>query len=232
MTGSTAEPDRDVARAAHSARTALPQRRRAHRRARLRAHRRGGRRRLDPRPAQGLRRDPRGAARPARDAARRRPRDDRDRARLGARAARPPPVRRSTTTRTSTPSSRRSCAPARCSRSPPARRCSPTRSAATRSRQGVYVAACLYLAHRRAGTRFDPSGSSRRPEPFTFIPFGGGTRRCLGAAFATLEMREVLRAVDATVHTQTRRGPKGSGCGAAASPSHPHAAGSIIPLTR
>ena len=58
---------------------------------RLRPHRRRRRRRLDPRPARGLRRDPRGAARPARDAARRRPRDDGDRARLGARAARPPP---------------------------------------------------------------------------------------------------------------------------------------------
>jgi hypothetical protein len=33
------------------------------------------------------------------------------------------------------------------------------------------------------------------PEPYTYIPFGGGVRRCLGAAFATLEMREVLRAV-------------------------------------
>jgi cytochrome P450 len=48
--------------------------------------------------------------------------------------------------------------------------------------EGVYVAACIYLAHRR------PDGP--------FIPFGGGTRRCLGAAFATLEMREVLRAVN------------------------------------
>jgi cytochrome P450 len=47
---------------------------------------------------------------------------------------------------------------------------------------GVYVAACIYLAHRR------PDGP--------FIPFGGGTRRCLGAAFATLEMREVLRALN------------------------------------
>jgi hypothetical protein len=27
------------------------------------------------------------------------------------------------------------------------------------------------------------------------VPFGGGTRRCLGASFAALEMREVLRAV-------------------------------------
>jgi cytochrome P450 len=34
-----------------------------------------------------------------------------------------------------------------------------------------------------------------QPEPYTWIPFGGGTRRCLGAAFATVEMRAVLRAV-------------------------------------
>jgi cytochrome P450 len=33
------------------------------------------------------------------------------------------------------------------------------------------------------------------PEPYTWIPFGGGVRRCLGAAFAQLEMRVVLSAV-------------------------------------
>ncbi|MDA0174198.1 cytochrome P450 [Solirubrobacter taibaiensis] len=44
---------------------------------------------------------------------------------------------------------------------------------------GVYVAPCIYLANRRG-----------RP-----IPWGGGTRRCVGAAFAQLELREVLRAV-------------------------------------
>ena len=31
--------------------------------------------------------------------------------------------------------------------------------------------------------------------PYTWIPFGGGVRRCIGAAFATLEMKTVLREV-------------------------------------
>ena len=33
------------------------------------------------------------------------------------------------------------------------------------------------------------------PEPYTWIPFGGGVRRCLGAAFAQLEMRVVISAI-------------------------------------
>jgi cytochrome P450 family 135 len=33
------------------------------------------------------------------------------------------------------------------------------------------------------------------PPPYTFIPFGGGPRRCIGASFAIMEMKTVLRAV-------------------------------------
>jgi cytochrome P450 len=33
------------------------------------------------------------------------------------------------------------------------------------------------------------------PEPYTWIPFGGGVRRCLGAAFAQLEMQVVIAAI-------------------------------------
>jgi cytochrome P450 family 135 len=36
---------------------------------------------------------------------------------------------------------------------------------------------------------------SGSPPPYTFIPFGGGTRRCIGAAFAVMEMKTVLSTV-------------------------------------
>jgi cytochrome P450 len=44
--------------------------------------------------------------------------------------------------------------------------------------------------------RFDPQRfMGKRPSTFAFIPFGGGTRRCVGAAFANVEMDIVLRTV-------------------------------------
>jgi len=38
---------------------------------------------------------------------------------------------------------------------------------------------------------------STRGTPASWIPFGGGVRRCAGAPFAEMEMREVLRAAAA-----------------------------------
>jgi cytochrome P450 len=35
----------------------------------------------------------------------------------------------------------------------------------------------------------------RKAENYAWIPFGGGVRRCIGAAFAEYEMRIVLRAI-------------------------------------
>ncbi|HKN93372.1 MAG TPA: cytochrome P450 [Thermoleophilaceae bacterium] len=44
-----------------------------------------------------------------------------------------------------------------------------------------------------------------QPEPYTWIPFGGGTRRCLGAAFATFEMKTVLRTILAELDLRADR---------------------------
>jgi len=42
--------------------------------------------------------------------------------------------------------------------------------------------------------RFDPDRfMSRPPDPTQWIPYGGGVRRCIGAAFANMEIRVVLR---------------------------------------
>ena len=66
---------------------------------------------------------------------------------------------------------------------------------------GVHVAPCIYLAHRRREAWGDPTAFrperflEASPAPYTYLPFGGGVRRCAGASFAMLEMREVLRAV-------------------------------------
>jgi len=44
--------------------------------------------------------------------------------------------------------------------------------------------------------RFDPQRYiGGKPSSFAWIPFGGGTRRCVGAAFANMEMDVVLRTV-------------------------------------
>ena len=64
---------------------------------------------------------------------------------------------------------------------------------------GVNVAPCIYLIHRDPDVYPEPRAF--RPERFletppgtyTWIPFGGGVRRCLGASFAQFEIKVVLR---------------------------------------
>ena len=64
---------------------------------------------------------------------------------------------------------------------------------------GTSVMLSIYLAHTRPDVypdpyRFDPTRfEGVKPDTYSWIPFGGGTRRCIGAAFAQFEMRVVLR---------------------------------------
>jgi cytochrome P450 len=49
--------------------------------------------------------------------------------------------------------------------------------------------------------QFDPRRFiDKRPEPNTWLPFGGGAHRCLGAAFAMFESRVLLRTILAHRH--------------------------------
>jgi cytochrome P450 len=63
---------------------------------------------------------------------------------------------------------------------------------------GVTVAPSIYLVHRRPDVypnpeRFEPERFLEdSPGTYTWIPFGGGVRRCIGGSFAHYEMQVVL----------------------------------------
>ena len=66
---------------------------------------------------------------------------------------------------------------------------------------GVCLVANGYLVHHDPEIYDEPYAFAPErflddpPGTYTWIPFGGGRRRCLGASFAMLEMKVVLRAV-------------------------------------
>jgi len=78
---------------------------------------------------------------------------------------------------------------------------------------GKMVAPCIYLVHRRPDLypdpyRFRPERFvESQPETYSWLPFGGGMRRCIGASFAVLEMSTILR----TVARELRLAPAGDG---------------------
>jgi cytochrome P450 len=66
---------------------------------------------------------------------------------------------------------------------------------------GTDVSPAIWLTHTRADLYPEPFAFKPErfleegPDTYSWIPFGGGVRRCLGASFAEFEMRIVLREV-------------------------------------
>ncbi len=64
---------------------------------------------------------------------------------------------------------------------------------------GTRVVPSIYLTNRNPSVYDEPEEFrperflERAPETFSWIPFGGGIRRCIGASFATLEMKLILQ---------------------------------------
>jgi cytochrome P450 len=76
---------------------------------------------------------------------------------------------------------------------------------------GVKVYPGIALVHQRADLYPEP-GAFRperflqdQAEPYAWLPFGGGIRRCIGAALAQAEMSEVLRVVASRVELRALR---------------------------
>ena len=69
---------------------------------------------------------------------------------------------------------------------------------------GQTVGAAVYMAHHDTTNfpepfQFIPKRfASTSPSPFVFLPFGGGARRCIGAAFAMVELMVALGTIVAT----------------------------------
>jgi cytochrome P450 family 110 len=70
-----------------------------------------------------------------------------------------------------------------------------------RFEKGSALFPAIYLTHRREEiypepTKFRPERFlERRFSPYEYLPFGGGSRRCIGAAFAPFELKLVLATI-------------------------------------
>ena len=66
---------------------------------------------------------------------------------------------------------------------------------------GVILCPGIHMINHRADLYPQPRAFrperflDRKPETYSWLPFGGGERRCLGASFAMMEMREVIATV-------------------------------------
>lgn len=77
----------------------------------------------------------------------------------------------------------------------------PIEVAGHRFEPGETITPCIHLVHRREEIYPDPLAFKperwfeAKPGTYTWIPFGGGVRRCIGASFAMAEMETVMLAV-------------------------------------
>ncbi|WP_433379215.1 cytochrome P450 [Actinoplanes sp. CA-142083] len=93
--------------------------------------------------------------------------------------------------------------------------------------RGTVATACITLLHENETLfpdpgRFDPDRfAGPHAETYGWIPFGGGVRRCIGAAFASLEMRVVLRTIlrDFVIEPTTDRPERPHSRGIAVAPA-------------
>lgn len=93
--------------------------------------------------------------------------------------------------------------------------------------RGMVVTASISLLHDADAlfpnaAAFDPDRFvGARPDTYGWIPFGGGVRRCIGAAFATMEMNVVLRTMlrDFTLEPTTEPDEKPHNRGIAIAPA-------------
>ncbi|RUT02199.1 cytochrome P450 [Dulcicalothrix desertica PCC 7102] len=66
---------------------------------------------------------------------------------------------------------------------------------------GTYVMPCIYLTHQREDLypqpkKFQPERFiNRKYSSYQFLPFGGGSRQCLGQVFALFEMKLILATI-------------------------------------
>lgn len=76
---------------------------------------------------------------------------------------------------------------------------------------GTMVVPYITLVHRRPDLYDEPLAFrperflDNRPATYAWIPFGGGRRRCLGAAFSLMEARVVLKTIVQRAHIQPAR---------------------------
>lgn len=93
--------------------------------------------------------------------------------------------------------------------------------------QGCAVIASFGLAHGSAANFAEPDAFNpdrfigSHPDNYAWVPYGGGVRRCIGAAFANMEMTVTLRTLlqDFEFGTTTARGERQHSRGVAIAPA-------------